>query len=213
MFSKTLYTKNEKAGTLITFIYNGQSGTPFSYVYQRSLVNDVSNQENNDLIYIPTISDLEKMKFTPFSQGPATITPEMQKQALNEYISNDRYLKKHRGEFAARNGARLPFTSTLDIRMQQNFYFNAGKKKLKTMVIFDLFNLLNLFNKDWGHQYLMPGDNFRLIRIAGISQNNALVPTYQFTPFQGNPFTVQGSTVPGKSSRWICQLGLKIEFY
>lgn len=211
MLSKIFYTKTGKASTLFTLMYNGQSGSPFSYVYQRSIVNDVSNQENNDLIYIPTTSELAKMSFIPFTQGSVIVTPEIQKQALNEFISKDQYLKKNRGEFASRNGARLPFVHTLDMRIQQNIYFNAGKRKLKSMVIFDLFNLLNFFNKDWGIQYLMPGDNFRLIRIAGLSQNAALIPSYQYTPLQGDPYTVQGSTVPGKSSRWICQLGFRIE--
>ncbi|MGL6267442.1 MAG: hypothetical protein ACRC2O_05930, partial [Chitinophagaceae bacterium] len=211
MLSKICYTKTGKASTLFTIMYNGQSGTPYSYVYQRSLVNDVSIQENVDLIYIPTPAEIETMHFTPINQGTSNISTDQQKQALNEFISNDPYLNKNRGEFASRNGARLPFVNTLDLRMQQNIYFNAGKKKLKSMIIFDLFNLLNFLNKDWGLQYIVPADNFRLIRIAGISQNGTLIPSYQFTPFQGNPYTLQGSSVPGKSPRWICQIGFRIE--
>ena len=48
-----------KRQQLFHLFYNGQSGIPYSYVYQNSMINDNGKAgENFDLIYIPTASDL-----------------------------------------------------------------------------------------------------------------------------------------------------------
>src|SRR6185369_15708685 len=107
------YAKNKLATTISVF-YNGQSGLPYSYVYQNSMINDNGYGEIFDLIYIPTASDLIEMSFAPIT-SPVPYTPQQQKDALNAFIESDKYLQKHRGEFAKRNGARLPFTHAVDL--------------------------------------------------------------------------------------------------
>jgi len=197
--------------TMVSLFYNGQSGTAFSYVYNGTMVND-SRLINFDLVYIPTPRDLETMIFLPNTVAGITYTPQQQKQALDEFISNDKYLRKHRGEFAGRNEARLPFTHVVDLRLQQDLKLKAFKKDLMLSIIYDVFNFTNMLNKNWGRTYFLTSDNFQLIRFAGFSNATTLTPQYQFNPVTGDPWSVQSSTAPGSSARWISQLGIKIKF-
>jgi hypothetical protein len=208
---KFSYAK-KRLSTTVSVFYSGQSGSPYSYVYSGSMINDngsSNNMQNNfDLIYIPTVSDLAIMTFV----GTTAYTPQQQKQFLNSFIEKDRYLRKHRGEFAERNGARLPFTNIIDLRIQQDFKINIKKKETGFTVTFDVFNFTNMLNKNWGRTYFMAGDNYPLIRFAGYANTATLTPQYQFTPLNGAPYSIQSSTLPGNSARWISQLGFRINF-
>jgi len=203
------YAKN-KAATTISLFYNGQSGSSYSYVYSGSMINDNGRRnENFDLIYIPTLSDLSNMSFAPIT-GQVSYTPQQQKDALNAFIENDKYLKKHRGEFAKRNGARLPFSHIIDLRLQQDFQLKIKRKNLSLSVIYDVFNFTNMLNKNWGRTWFLTNDSYPLITFESFLNTTSLTPQYQFRPFNGNPWSVQTSTVPGNSARWISQLGIKI---
>lgn len=201
-----------KWSTLITLVYNGQSGSPFSYVYGGSIINDAGSfpSFNADLIYIPTKNDLDKMIFV--SNPNNNLPAQQQRDALESFIENDKYLRKHRGAFAERNGARLPFTHTIDLRLQQDFKIKLNKKETTIGIIYDVFNFTNLLNKNWGRIYFLPNDNYSLITFAGFTDQNTLTPQYQFRPLNGKPWSVQTSTAPGSSARWISQLGIKINF-
>jgi len=193
--------------TLITLFYNGQSGSPYSYVYDGSILNDAGRLSNFDLIYIPTQSDLNNMQFIPGAN-----TAQEQKQLLNNFIESDKYLRKHRGHFAERNGARLPFTHIVDLRIQQDLKIKLKKNETRLSIIYDVFNFTQMLNKNWGRTYFLSGDHYALISFVGFENNTTLKPQYQFTPFSGKPWTVQNSTAPGNSARWISQLGIKIYF-
>ena len=210
LIKKFSYSKN-KLATCVTLFYNGQSGSPYSYVYLGSLVNDNNFRSNFDLIYIPTIPELNAMTFVPDPQG-TTYSPQQQKDFLNDFIDHDKYLQKHRGEFAERNGARLPFTHIIDLRIQQDFKIKIKNKETGFSITLDVFNITNMLNKNWGRTYFMANDNFPLIRFAGYANTTALTPQYQFTPIKGTPYSIQSSTLPGNSARWISQLGFRINF-
>jgi len=204
------YAKN-KLTTTVSLFYNGQSGIPYSYVYTKSMINDNGKGEIFDLIYIPTTSDLTNMSFAPIT-GSFSYTPQQQKDALNAFIESDKYLQKHRGEFAKRNGARLPFTHMIDLRLQQDFIIKIKGKSMGLAVTYDVFNFLNMLNKNWGQIYFLQNDSYALITFAGYASTTpVLVPQYQFKPFSGKPYSLQTSTIPGNSARWISQLGLKID--
>ncbi len=209
-FSKKFDYAKSKTATSITLFYNGQSGNPYSYVYNGSMINDNGNSENYDLIYIPTVNDLTSMNFIPNTVGQVTYSPQQQKDLLNDFIESNKYLKKHRGEFSERNGARLPFTHIIDLRLQQDFKIKIKSKKISLSVSYDVFNFTNMLNKNWGKIYFITNNNFRLIRFAGYANTVTLTPQYQFTPFNGKPYSLQPSTIPGNSARWISQIGIKI---
>jgi hypothetical protein len=211
-FAFTKKIRYGKSSSMITVFYNGQSGSPFSYVYERSMINDngVQTQFNTDLIYIPTRAELDNMTFVTNSTN--NIPPQQQKELLNDFIESDRYLHKHRGEFAERNGARLPFTHTIDLRLQQNLKIKLNKKETMVSIIYDVFNFTNMLNRNWGRTYFLSNDNYGLIRFAGFSNVSLLAPQYQFKPLNGHPWSIENSTAPGSSARWISQLGVKLNF-
>lgn len=212
---KMVYAKT-KAATTISLFYNGQSGDPYSYVYNGSMINDNGVRDNFDLIYIPLASELagdfSTMNFVPITNtsGQLVYSSQQQKQFLNDFIETDKYLRKHRGEFAERNGARLPFTHSIDLRLQQDFKLKIKSKDVHFAIIYDVFNFANMLNKDWGHIYSVVGGNFPLIRFAGYANTTTLTPQYQFSPLNGLPYSLSTNSAPGSSARWISQVGIKI---
>lgn len=152
LFKRINYA-NQKIATSFSVFYNGQSGAPYSYVYSGSMINDDGNRQNFDLIYVPTLKELSSMNFVAIrnTNGQETYSPQQQKDLLNEFIERDKYLKQQRGKFAERNGARLPFTHIIDLRVQQDFTVKIKSKKVGLSIIYDIFNFTNMLNKDWGH--------------------------------------------------------------
>ncbi|MBL0144529.1 MAG: hypothetical protein IPP48_00890 [Chitinophagaceae bacterium] len=72
-----------KMATTIGLAYTGQSGTPLSYVYgSGSMTRDDGTSGGNDLIYIPTASELQAQTFLSNTVGTTTYTPQQQKDAL-----------------------------------------------------------------------------------------------------------------------------------
>jgi hypothetical protein len=214
--SKKISYKKDKMATTVSLFYNGQSGTPYSYVYLNSMINDNGKQgQNFDLIYIPTTSDLTAMNFTPItnSAGQVEYSAQQQKDFLNAFIESDKYLQKHRGEFAKRNGARLPFTHLIDLRFQQDFVIKIKGKNVGVVITYDVFNFTNMLNKNWGRTYFLSNDSYSLITFVGFANTTpTITPQYQIRPFTGKPYSLQTSTIPGNSARWLSQLGLKINF-
>jgi hypothetical protein len=67
-----------------------------------------------------------------------------------------------------------------------------------------------MLNRNWGRIYFLLNDSYPLITFMGYSNTAMLKQEYQFLPVNGNPYSVQSSTLPGSSARWISQLGLKV---
>jgi hypothetical protein len=179
------------------------------------MINDNGRRnENFDLIYIPSEKELGSMSFAAITNnaGEVLYSPQQQKDLLNAFIINDQYLKKHRGEFAKRNGAHLPFTHIVDLRLQQDFVIKVKKEKISLSVVYDVFNFTNMINRNWGRIWFLANDSYPLITFSGYSNASTLTPEYQFRPVNGKPYTLQTSTLPGSSARWISQLGMKIFF-
>ncbi len=211
---KFTYLK-KKLATTISFVYNGQSGNPFSYVLNRGLIRDLDNFETNDLIFIPTNSQLQSMVFLSNTVGSGasaiTYTPQQQRDLFDAYITGDKYLKKHRGQYADRNGARLPFTHILDLKLQQDFNVKFGGKTFQLQLSYDIFNLTNLLNRSAGKQYFIPNDQAIILDFTGYVSATNLTPQYKFTqPTKGKPYNVSDGVF--NSSRWTSQLGVRISF-
>ena len=106
---------NSMLATQVSLYYNGQSGQPNSYIYNGDMNNDGSS---NDMIYIPaTQSDINLIPVT----GANPISVADQWTALDAFITSDKYLNAHRGQYAERNAARNPFQHQFDFRLLQEF--------------------------------------------------------------------------------------------
>jgi hypothetical protein len=211
--SKKFEYADKKLATTITLTYTGQSGNPFSYVYgQNSMIRDDGTGGTNDLIYIPTSGDLSSMIFLNNTVGTTTYTPQQQRDALEAYITSDKYLRGNRGKFAERNGSRLPFTNIIDLKIAQDFNLKIGNRKYSFQLTYDVFNFGNMLNRRWGRTYFMSNDNFQLMQFAGYVSATNFTPQYRFNPNITNPFTVSTTTNAAYAARWISQLGLRFNF-
>ena len=210
--SKKFNYAKEKFATTVTLVLNSQSGNPFSYVYSASLVGDVSRFETNDLIYVPTSAEIGSMIFTNNTVNGVVFTPAEQRILLDNYISASRYLNKRRGNFAERNGDRLPWQSILDLKIQQDFNIKLSGKTYTIQLSYDVYNFTNMLSKKWGQTYFLSNDNYSLIQFAGYVSATNLTPQFRFNPQNGKPWNLSNSNSPGLSARYLSQVGVRIIF-
>jgi outer membrane receptor protein involved in Fe transport len=195
--------------TSFSLFYAGQSGSPFSYIFGNDVNGD--GESNNDLLSLPT--DLNTMVFEKTSGADTRLPADIKQQFIN-YANNDEYLKTQKGNITERNGARLPWTHQVDIRVMQDISFLSGDVKHTLQITFDVFNFGNLLNKNWGRQYFVANQAYSLLgyRQAGAADvTSGLVttvgtPVYKYTDI-ANPYSVSQL-----SSRWQGQLGLRYLF-
>lgn len=194
------------AGTTISAFYNGQSGVPLSYIYNGDVNNDAGR--TNDLIYIP--ANASEINLVPFTERDGTIvSAEQQWQALDAFISGNDYLSDRRGQYAERNGDRLPWTNQIDLRLMQDFRLGQDDNAHRLQLTFDIFNFTNLINKDWGRQYTATFNAFQAVDFVGYEPGTT-TPRFNYTGrglTDGDPFFVNDF-----SSRWRAQFGIRYIF-
>ena len=131
----------------------GYGYTRFSYVMSSNVVGDYGS---NNLIRIPASKEelLNSWKFSDY-----TYTADGQKQTYSaseqiddfwNYIEQDSYLKKHKGEYAQRGGALMPWHHQLDFKFNQDFYVKVGKYRNTIQFGVDIRNLANMLKSSWG---------------------------------------------------------------
>lgn len=204
----TGYTFNYAGGamaTTFTAFYEGLSGQPLTYIYGQG--RDVNNDGNNsnDLLYVPTnVRDASQIRLV----STDTRTVAQVQDQLDAFIENDPYLRSHRGQVVERFAARLPWTHEVDIRVAQDFNFTAGGKKNSLQITFDIFNLGNLLNNNWGRQYSVNNNAVELLRAettgAGVQPTFSLPASFATTN-RSYDFSNLGS-------RWQGQLGVRYSF-
>jgi hypothetical protein len=202
------YTKNWKNGrhkSQISLVFNTQSGSPYSYIYNGDLNRDGS--PNNDLIYVP--ANQNEINLVDITDGSGNVITSAAEQWINldNYISSDSYLSKMRGEYAQRNGARTPWNTSLDLRLSNQIYFGKNKKQ-NIQLMLDIINITNLIYKKWGYQYFVPNTTnagYSLLTVRSV--NGSGVATYQFNSQTSKPYQVDPI-----ASRWQMQLGIRYNF-
>ena len=134
------YTLPTKTGVSLTWI--GESGVPFEYVYGSDMNGD--NSASNDLLYVPTNAhDTTQIRFT--QNGGQT--PAQQADALESFITSHPCLNSQRGTIMKRNSCRSPWDKVVNLSARQTLPTIQGKN---LMLQLDVFNFLNLLNKNWG---------------------------------------------------------------
>lgn len=188
--------------TTVSLVYSGQSGSPYNVTYNEDINGDGSN--GNDLIFIPTDIQIDQMKFIPDRAGR---TEEQQRAELKQFMGNDKYLKKHRGEYYERNAANMDFEHHFDLRILQDFKFKAGNQTHTIQLSFDVLNIGNMFNKEWGLENYLANNTY--IPISFINDyRNPQNSGYQYTSGEN----YKPVTISNLASRWRGQLGIKYIF-
>jgi hypothetical protein len=170
------------------------------------------------MIYIPNspseIQFVEGLKVTTGSVTN-TYTAKQQSDAFFSFIDNDKYLKKHKGQYIEKYGATLPWVHNLDLRVLQDLILNTGNKKHTVQLSLDFINFLNLLNSGWGYRYSYNYGTFQDMGIIGTpsSSNNTGGEAFNRNDprFTFNPEGPKTAYQPNYSitSTWGIQLGLR----
>ncbi|HEY8585548.1 MAG TPA: TonB-dependent receptor [Rhodanobacter sp.] len=124
--------------TQVSMYYNGRTGNPYTWVFSNDANGD--SVSGWDPVYIPAAGD-PKVAYAAGTSAQVI-------QQFQDYLSSESYLRDHRGQVASRNGARTAWVNSLDMSFSQQvpgiFKGNKGEVRL------DVYNFLNLLNKDWG---------------------------------------------------------------
>lgn len=208
---------NNNMATTVGLYYSGSSQDRYHYRYNSDVNGD---GQTNDLIYIP--ADQSQITFVEgFKVGSKIYTAQQQKDAFFRFIENDSYLKKHKGQYMERYGALMPWVNNLDLRLLQDFSFNALSRKHTFQFSVDVVNFLNLLNNSWGNRYSLNFGGFTDQGILGLptsgsSSNNTgneafnrNTPKYTFNP--DGPTSVYQKDF-STFSTWGIQLGLRYIF-
>ncbi|MBD8346854.1 MULTISPECIES: carboxypeptidase regulatory-like domain-containing protein [unclassified Dysgonomonas] len=197
------YAKN--FATSVSLFYNGQSGANYSVTYKNNINND--GVSGNDVLYIPTDTELANMKFQDItnSNKVVTSTADQQRTALGEWINNTKDIREKKGQYVERNGLRTPFEHHFDFHIAQDFYLNVSGRRHTLQVNFDILNVGNLLNSAWG-LYNSPGYSYSPVTVASVSTEG--VPTFQFTKPAGEKLY----NISDYNSRWRSQIGVKYIF-
>lgn len=207
---------NRKNVTSLTFFYSGQSGAPYSVIYTSA---PFGNASNASLPYIPKDQTDINLADYKLSDG-TTYTASQQWADLNSFIEGDKYLKTRRGQYAERNGLRTPWAHEVDMKLMHEFKLNGSNSHVIT-VSFDVFNLLNLLNNDWGHvTFVTNVNNYTVNFLKFVKDANAkavgspasgYIPTFNYIrpPAANNNHYYTNDPI---NSRWQGQLGIKYSF-
>lgn len=192
IISKKWSYGRDKFATTISSFMEYRQGDKFNYTYGGDINNDGSGI--NDLIYIPTSSELSQMNF---------VSPGMAADYEN-FIAQDDYLSGRRGQYAERYGATSPWVGKIDLKLLQDFNFNIKEKKQTVQFSVDILNFGNMLNSNWG---VIQQPNS--IQPIGVSVDPATnVPTYSFNGDLTKTYGYDTSLL----SRWQMQLGLRYIF-
>jgi hypothetical protein len=208
VIASTGYTFKYAGGamaTTFTAFYEGLSGQPLTYIYGQNTDVNRDGNTSNDLLYVPTnVRDASQIQLARSSTTDPRTVGQIQDQ-LDAFINNDPYLASHRGQVVERFGARLPWTHEVDIRVAQDF--NIGKKN-SLQITFDIFNLGNLLNKNWGRQYVVSNNAVELLSV--VSTGPGVQPTFSFPASFAT--TNRSYDFSNLGSRWQGQLGVRYSF-
>jgi outer membrane receptor protein involved in Fe transport len=195
------------AATTISIFYNGGIDRRFSYLYSTDYNRDGST---NDLIYIP--KDASEIAFTPFTYpNGVTYSAQEQSDLFFKYVEQDKYLKKHKGQFAERNGAQYPWRNQWDARVMQEIFAKVGKDRHTIQVSVDIFNFANLLNKNWG-EFKTANAASILVPTSTLAVGQSTKPTFRLQTDRNGPATSTFRNTESIASTYFMQFGVRYLF-
>ncbi len=181
-------------------MYVGQSGVPYSYVYEGDVNGDGFNGPRaaglaNDLIYVPRAS----------RELPSLFVSQMIWEGL---VEDEECLREQWARILARNTCQTPWSHRLDLRVSQTVEVRAFSADLTL----DMLNVLNFLNSSWGVVQVaspvvqlfrvrrLPDDGLRAFYIGALRRDRVTGMVRAARPF--------APEVP--SSQWRAQLGMRV---
>ena len=198
--------------TAISVFYQGSIDGRFSYVYGADFNRDGFN--GNDLIYIPTNArDTNQIKFISNTVNGVVYSPAAQGQLFEDYINQDKYLKAHRGQYAERNGAQIPWRNQVDVKLMQDLFVTLGKRRQTFQFSVDILNFGNLLNASWGKVKTINASSILVPQNqTSLTPGGTTVPTYKLATDRGNVITRTFRDNVSTVSTYSIQFGIRYIF-
>lgn len=187
---------NDHMSTRVGLFYNGYSPAGYSYIYSNDMNGD---GWSNDLIYIP--------------KGPGDINfvSQADEDAYFKFANQDKYLKKHKGEYADAFGARAPWVHRFDLHVEQEFKIKVGGSTNRLQLNADILNFGNMLNSSWGvTKNNFPSNSSRILHYEGMNSNNE--PTFSFNELNGDYISKSFDYNYYYREAWQMQIGIKYLF-
>lgn len=202
--------------TTFSVFYTGYQDGRYSLTYY----NDMNGDGNySDLMYIPKTKD--ELVFTDIKDrsGNVTYTAAEQREDFWNYLENNSYMKNHKGEFAERNGALMPWIHRFDFRVAQNWDVKIGKRMYGLELNYTIVNIGNLFKSTWGAYHtsgLQSYDNMQVLKASRVTEGDGTKATltYQNNANSHEDFIKKAAITTDAStgSAWQMQVGLRLTF-
>jgi hypothetical protein len=185
-----------KSATFVNLFYSGYSPNGYSFTYANDMNGDGIA---TDLIYIPK------------ERGDINFISTADEDAFFNFLEQDSYLKANKGKYAEANAARSPWVHSFDLRLLREYYINVGETKNTLQLSFDVLNVGNILNSEWGiEKNNNISNNGQILRYEGVDANN--VPSFSFEQVGGDyPVnTYDYNYFFGQA--WSLQVGVKYSF-
>ncbi len=218
------YSDNDQRHRIIAAVYKkfnyGWGATGFNLGFQSGnqgrityAVNGDMNGDaltSNDLLFIPkSASDINFEQYTVGSGATArTVTIDAQKAAYDKFLKSNKYLSDNGGSYAERNGFLLPWLTTFDASITQDFKAKIAGNSNTIQVRLDLVNAGNLINNKWGVGTVTTTRTPLQFR----SKNASNQPVYRFTEISNSLPTTSTQTGSSLTDVWQIQLGVRYIF-
>ena len=133
-------THNDHCGNHFSLVYETWRG---SSNYSYMLTNDMNGDGYAyDAVYIPTDAQVKN--------GDFRFVSDSDRDRFMAFVHKDKYLSKHQGKYAEAYSVYSPWVHRVDFSYKHDFKVKAGKTTNILQLGFDIKNLLNLFNSNWG---------------------------------------------------------------
>ena len=194
---------NDNNATKIALFFQRRSGRPFSYAYEDDTVEEYfgdSDDESSILIYVPTGPTDPLMDFSNLSQGEI--------DGLFDFLDTTG-LSRYAGGIAPKNGFNAPWSTDLDMRIQQDI---GLWKEHQVQLFFDIENVLNLFSDDNNRRYTHTDDIQEAVRVLEIGERTPAIDNT--AQFEITRWYSEGTDLRQDvdDSVWRIQVGLRYKF-
>ena len=194
-------THSDRSNNHFSLIYEAwRGGSNYSYMTSNDMNGDGYNY---DLIYIPTDEQVANGEFRFVSEDDAT--------RFMDYVHADKYLSKNQGKYAETYSVYSPWVHRVDFSYKHDFKVKAGKSMNTLQLCFDVKNVLNLFNSNWGvSKYMNPAlGEGRILKYEGYDKDG--YATFS-TPSAVNSNTEVWNKSTGIGQCWYASVGIKYMF-
>jgi len=191
-------------GLQASMVFTARSGLPYAWTYNADANGD--GNVGNDLLYVPK------------DANDITLSNPADWDRLNAFIASEKCLREQRGRIMERNSCRNPWQKFVDLRLGKVIPTMSGQRLEVTA---DIFNFLNLVDRDWGYnRETAPNEEVNILTLgtgALGSYDNRGTPGNQADD-RGRYVVPSATAMPSlnkalpNSSRWRIQLGGKYTF-